>query len=182
MRMPVGTAFEAASTRGVAPKSRTNLYCSEMRDMKQASLPVHDGSCMGTGVMPIWGQSPPRVKQVDAGPEVAISWVCCHDSKLLPEDVCYGHVCTYANATVRRGAQTALLAVQHAVLNMHAGQCRVGFMFGYSLHSSVLPCKWDMTRLAWYHGRSTFRCCLPASRNTYHPYHAWQGNSLLCCS
>lgn len=97
-----------------------------MKDVKQASLPVHDGSCMGAGVMAIWGQSPPRVKQVDAGPEVAIPWVCCHDPKLLPEDVRYRHVCKHASASVRRGKQTGLLALQvetcFVVLDMHAGR------------------------------------------------------------
>lgn len=61
-------------------------------------MPVHDGSCMGAGVMPIWGEAPPRVKQVDAGPEVAIARVSCHDAKLFPEDVCYGHVCIHTTA------------------------------------------------------------------------------------
>lgn len=97
-----------------------------MRDVKQASLPVHDSSCMGAGVVAIRGQSPPRVKQIDPGPEVAVSRVCCHDPKLFPEDVCYRHVCKHASATVRRGAQTGLLALQGetccVVLDMHAGR------------------------------------------------------------
>lgn len=65
------------------------------------SLPIHDGSCMGAGVMAIWGEAPPRVKEVDAGPEVAVARVCRHDPKLLPEDVRYRHVCKHATASVR---------------------------------------------------------------------------------
>lgn len=67
-------------------------------EVRQAGLPIHDGSCMGAGVVPIWGEPPARVKQVDARSEVAIAWVCCHDAKLFPEDVGDGHVCMHTNA------------------------------------------------------------------------------------
>ena len=65
---------------------------------RQAGLPVHDSSCMGAGVMPIGGEPPARVKQVDARAEVAIARVCRHDAKLFPEDVCYGHVCMHTSS------------------------------------------------------------------------------------
>ena len=69
--------------------------------------PVHDTGCMCAKVMTICSKPPARVKQVDGGSEVPIPGVSSHDPKLIPEDVCNGHI--YKAAVDRTLSENDLL-------------------------------------------------------------------------
>ena len=77
----------------------------EGRDGRSRESPVHDPCCMGTHVMAIRGEPPARVKQVDGGSEVTVARVRSHDAKLIPKDVCYGHIC-HMRSKVLQSKQT----------------------------------------------------------------------------